>query len=101
MGNMDFQRNFITLRVTKKYKQRLVTYDEKLADIICRYCAAMGILTESRAYLFPTIDKDIPLTLNTVRNNFKGILKSVGIQFIGIYVILTVGFFMIHMDSHM
>lgn len=48
--------------MTKKYKQRLVPYEEKLADNIYRYCVAMGILTVSEAYLFPTIDKDIPLT---------------------------------------
>lgn len=80
VGDIDFQRNLIILRVTKKYKQRLVPYDEKLADIIYRYCAAMGILTDSRAYLFPTIDKDIPLTSNTVRNYFKEILMSAGIR---------------------
>lgn len=66
--------------LTKKYKQRLVPYEEKLADIIYRYCAAMGILTDSEAYLFPTIDKDISLTSNTVRNYFKEILTAAGIQ---------------------
>ena len=80
VGDIDFQRNLIILRVTKKYKQRLVPYNEKLADIIYRYCGAMGILTDSRAYLFPTIDKDIPLTSNTVRNYFKEILMSAGIR---------------------
>ena len=79
-GDIDFQRNLIILRVTKKYKQRLVPYEEKLADIIYRYCAAMGILTDSEAYLFPTIDKDISLTSNTVRNYFKEILTAAGIQ---------------------
>jgi len=79
-GDIDFQRNLIVLRVTKKYKQRLVPYEEKLADIIYRYCTAMGILTDSEAYLFPTIDKDISLTSNTVRNYFKEILTAAGIQ---------------------
>lgn len=68
VGDIDFQRNLIVLRVTKKYKQRLVLYEEKLADIIYRYCATMGILTDSEAYLFPTIDNDISLTSLRVKS---------------------------------
>lgn len=79
-GDIDFQRNLIVLRVTKKYKQRLVPFEDNLADIIYRYCAAMEILTDSEAYLFPTIDKNVPLSSNAVRNYFKEILKKAEIQ---------------------
>lgn len=34
----------------------------------------MGILADSEAYLFLTIDKEVPLTLNSVRNYFKAII---------------------------
>lgn len=80
VGDIDFQRNLIVLRVTKKYKQRLVPYEENLADIIYRYCVAMGILTNPDSYLFPTIDKDIPVSANSIRNYFKVILKNAEIH---------------------
>lgn len=78
--DIDFQRNLIVLRVTKKYKQRLVPYEETLADIIYRYCAAMGILTDLKSYLFPTVDKNVSITSNTVRNYFRTILKKAEIR---------------------
>lgn len=80
LGDIDFQRNLIVLRVTKKYKQRLVLYDENLADIIYRYCVTMGILTDSETYLFPTIDKNISLTSDAVRNYFKKFIKNLEIH---------------------
>lgn len=80
VGDIDFERNLIILRVTKKYKQRMVPYDEQLANIIYHYCAAMGLLGDSEAYLFPTIDKEIPLSPNSARNYFKEVLNDAGIQ---------------------
>ena len=38
VGDLDFDRNLIILRVTKKYKQRLVPFGKDLAEIIYRYC---------------------------------------------------------------
>ena len=80
VGDIDFQRNLIILRVTKKYKQRMVPYDEQLANIIYHYCAAMELLGDSEAYLFPTVDKDIPLSPNSARNYFKEVLHDAGFQ---------------------
>ena len=80
VGDIDFERNLIILRVTKKYKQRMVPYDEQLANIIYHYCAAMDILGNSEAYLFPTVDEEIPLSPNSARNYFKEILNNAGIQ---------------------
>ena len=80
VGDIDFDRNVLVLRVTKKYKQRLVPFVESLSDIIYRYCAAMGISGDSEAYLFPTINPDVHLQTNSARNYFKEILKSAGIQ---------------------
>ena len=56
METLDFDRNLIILRVTKKYKQRLVPFGKDLAEIIYRYCIGMGILNDSEAYLFPGED---------------------------------------------
>lgn len=66
VGDVDFRRNLIILRVTKKYKQRLVPYEEDLSEIIYRYCVAMGILNDSEAYLFPAEDKYSHVSANSV-----------------------------------
>ena len=57
VGDVDFKRNLIILRVVKKYKQRVVPYGEELSKIIYLYCTGMGILNDSGAYLFPAQDK--------------------------------------------
>lgn len=73
--DIDFKQNIILLKVTKKYKQRIVPYDENLADIIYCYCLAMGIQANPEAYLFPGINKETALACNSIRNYFKEILK--------------------------
>lgn len=77
--DIDFKQNLILLKVTKKYKQRIVPYVESLADIIYSYCLAMGILANPEAYLFPGIDKETALASNSIRNYFTEILKVAGI----------------------
>ena len=79
VGDIDFQRNLIILRVTKKYKQRLVPFDERLSEIIYLYCVAMEILNDSEAYLFPSTDKYTPITSNSVGNYYRIIRKKAGI----------------------
>ena len=44
VGDLDFDRNLIILKVTKKYKQRLVPFGKELAEILYRYCIGMGII---------------------------------------------------------
>lgn len=79
VGDIDFERNLIILRVTKKYKQRLVPFDGKLSETIYLYCVAMGILNDSEAYLFPSTDKYNPITANSVGNYYRIIRKKAGI----------------------
>ena len=66
VGDLDFDRNLIILRVTKKYKQRLVPFGKDLAEIIYRYCIGMGILNDSEAYLFPGEDTHSHISTNNV-----------------------------------
>lgn len=80
VGDVDFGRNLIILRVTKKYKQRLVPFCVDLADIIYRYCIGMGILNDSDAYLFPASDRYSHISTNNVGNYFRIILKMGGIS---------------------
>ncbi len=78
-GDIDFERNLFILKVTKKYKQRLVPFDEKLAEIIYLYCTAMGILNDSEAYLFPSNNKYNPISANSVGNYYRIIRRKAGI----------------------
>ncbi len=79
VGDMDFERNLIILRVTKKYKQRLIPFGKELAEIICRYCIGMGILNDSDAYLFPEDDARSHISADNVGNYFRIIRKKAGI----------------------
>jgi integrase len=79
VSDINFERNAIILKVTKKYKQRLVPFDDQLSNILHRYFMAMGIISDADAYLFPGINKETPLAENSIRNYFKRILKDVGI----------------------
>ena len=79
IGDIDFSRQTILLRVTKKYKQRLVPISNELAEQLYKYCISMGILQEPAAFVFPGADKFSPLAASSVRNYFKVILKKSGI----------------------
>ena len=80
VGDVDFKRNLIILRVTKKYKQRVVPYGEELSKIIYLYCVSMGILNDSGAYLFPAQDKYRHIPENSVSNYYRVIRKKAGIS---------------------
>lgn len=81
VGDLDFERNLIVLRVTKKYKQRLIPFEKDLADIIYRYCIGMGILNDSEAYLFPADDRNSHISPNAVGNYFRIIREKAGINY--------------------
>ena len=80
VGDVDFKRNLIILRVTKKYKQRVVPYGEELSEIIYLYCVSMGILNDSEAYLFPAQDKYCHVSENSVGNYYRVIREKAGIS---------------------
>lgn len=81
VSDLDFERNLIVLRVTKRYKQRLVPFGKDLAEIIYRYCIGMGILNDSDAYLFPADDRNSHISPNNVGNYFRIIREKAGISF--------------------
>lgn len=80
VGDLDFNRNLIVLRVTKKYKQRLVPFGRELSDILYRYCVGMGILNDSGAYLFPAEDTSSHISTNNVGNYYRVIREIAGIS---------------------
>lgn len=80
VGDVDFKRNLIILRVTKKYKQRVVPYGKELSEIIYLYCVSMGILNDPGAYLFPAEDKYSHVSANSVGNYYRVIREKAGIS---------------------
>lgn len=80
VGDIDFVRNLFILRVTKKYKQRLVPFGTELAEILYLYCIAMGILNNSEAYLFPQDDIFTHISAGSVGNYYRIIRKKAGIN---------------------
>ena len=79
VGDLDFDRDLIILRVTKKYKQRLVPFGKDLAEILYHYCVGMGILNDPEAYLFPGEDTHSHISANNVGNYYRIIRKKGGI----------------------
>lgn len=79
VGDIDFIRQTILLRVTKKNKQRLVPVNSELAEQLYRYCVSMGILQEPQVFVFPGADMYSPLSANSAKNYFKAIMKRAGI----------------------
>lgn len=77
--DIDFTCGIITLKVTKKYKQRLIPMHNELTVIMSDYCMAMGITAKPDAYLFPGIDENTPLAGNSVRNYYNRLLLQVHI----------------------
>lgn len=80
VGDVDFDRSLIILRVTKKYKQRLVPFGKDLAEILYRYCVGMSILNNTEAYLFPAEDVHSHVSESNVGNYYRSIRKLAGIS---------------------
>lgn len=80
VGDIDFVRKLFVLRVTKKYKQRLVPIGAELSEILYLYCIAMGILNNSEAYPFPADDICTHISANSVGNYYRIIRKKAGIN---------------------
>ena len=80
VGDVDFERSLIVLRVTKKCKHRLVPYEDSLAEIIYRYCVSMGIRNDPEAYLFPAEDRYRHISASSVGNYYRIIRGKAGIK---------------------
>ena len=80
VGDIDFEKSLFILRVTKKYKQRIVPFGTELSEIIYLYCMAMGILNNSEAYLFPENDIYTHIRANSVGYYYRIIREKAGIN---------------------
>ena len=80
VGDLDFDRNLLVLRVTKKYKQRLVPFGQELSEMIHHYCIGLGISNFPDAYLFPAEDFDNHISTSSVGNYYRTIRELAGIS---------------------
>lgn len=78
-SDIDFKYGTLLLRQAKNKKQRIVPMHESLTETLLRYCAAMEIVDKPNAFLFPGANPDSPVSISTVGNRFRAILKSAGV----------------------
>ena len=75
-SDIDFEHGTLLLRKPKNKKQRIVPMHQSLAEILMRYCAAIGIYDKPDAFLFPGLKSDSPVSQGTMSESFKNILKA-------------------------
>lgn len=80
MENVDLNGGILTLKHTKKDKQRLVPMHQTLTSILKRYCVAMCLIGKAEALLFPSLVQDLPVSVKAVSNKFNVILKAADIS---------------------
>lgn len=78
-GDIDHEAGMLTIRHAKRDKERIVPMHPSLSEIIRKYCASMGLVGKTGAYVFPKISLEEHLAQNDVRNHFSRILRIAGI----------------------
>jgi len=80
MKNIDLSNALLTMRHTKKDKERLVPMSESLNHMLQRYCMALGVIGIPNAYIFPADSFENHLTNMHVYHRFCRILKEAGYE---------------------
>lgn len=75
--DVNFKKHIVFIKHAKNKKQRIVVMSFSLSSMLERYCAAMGL--NSNSYLFQGRNTDKPLSKSTVSMHFGNILKYTGI----------------------
>ena len=81
--DIDSKTGVLTLKYTKKDKERLVPMHPELAALLTGYCLAMGIAGNPHAWLFPGASSETHLTKMNVWHRFDTILRKSGISLPG------------------
>jgi integrase len=74
VGDVNFDSGVLLMKKTKNNKQRIVPMDASLTGMLRRYCAAMGIIGNPSAWLFPTHNPKLHLNQAAAGKLFKEIL---------------------------
>ena len=70
----------IRLLYTKRDKHRLVPMSSAMADILTRYCMAMGLYGKGSGWLFPSSRNNKHISAEAVKRRFSSILMANGIR---------------------
>ena len=81
MRDVNFEDGTLTLRRTKRNKERIVPMHPSLTKILYSYCLAMGIVGAPEHYLFEIIGESTPLPVQQAQHCFEKILKQAQICF--------------------
>jgi len=76
MKDVNLANGVLTLKHTKKNKQRVVPMHHSLTEILEHYCMAMGIMGCPESYLFPTKNILEPVTPKNAKHKFNDILNQ-------------------------
>lgn len=80
IADIDLKTKHLTLKYTKKDKQRLVPMHPALTDILSMYCLSMGITGNPDAWVFPGESPETHLTKMNVWHRFNSILRRSGVM---------------------
>ena len=83
VADIDSKTGSLTLKHTKKDKQRHVPMHPALTDTLSMYCLSMGIAGNPDAWVFPGETSETHLTKMNVWHRFDTILKKSGISLPG------------------
>jgi len=78
--DIDFKNKTLFLQETKFSKERIIPIHETLANILERYCLALGILDRPESYLFPGKKQGSHYTSRQMASWFSEILKKANID---------------------
>lgn len=76
MSDVNLEYGVLRLVNTKGDKHRFVPMSAGMADILVRYCMAMGIQGANTGWLFPASNKEEHISDKAVKRRFESILKN-------------------------
>lgn len=77
--NFNASDDVLVLEIAKDNKQRIVPMHESLSMLLQKYCIVMGVIVQPDAWLFPGKDDSVHISLRTVDNRFRLILREINI----------------------
>lgn len=77
--NFNASDDVLVLEIAKDNKQRIVPMHESLSMLLQKYCIVMGVIEQPDAWLFPGKDDSVHISLRTVDNRFRLILREINI----------------------
>ena len=80
MPDVDLDNGILRMLNTKRDKHRLVPMSSAMADILTRYCMAMGLYGKGSGWLFPSARNNKHISTEAVKHRFSSILMANGIR---------------------